>query len=90
MKHVRMLGGVNYERITAGGLQITHGPNRERPETLAVNAVVLCAGQDPERALSGRLTALGILHHVIGGADVAVELDAKRAINQAAHLAARL
>ena len=90
MKHVKMLGGVNYERITAGGLQITHGANRERPETLAVDAVVLCAGQTPERALSGRLTALGISHHVIGGADVAAELDAKRAINQAAHLAARL
>ena len=90
MKGVRMLGGVNYERITAEGLHITHGPNRERPELLAVDAVVLCAGQDPERSLSGRLTALGIPHHVIGGADVAAELDAKRAIDQGARLAARL
>ncbi len=90
MKGVKMIGGVNYERITADGLMISHGPNHERPETLAVDAVVLCAGQEPDRALSGRLTALGIPHHLIGGADVAAELDAKRAINQAAHLAARL
>jgi 2,4-dienoyl-CoA reductase (NADPH2) len=90
MKHVKMIGGVNYERITAQGLHITHGPDRERPELLAVDAVVLCAGQDPERHLSGRLTALGIPHHVIGGADVAAELDAKRAIDQGARLAARL
>ncbi|WP_309668469.1 NADPH-dependent 2,4-dienoyl-CoA reductase [Tabrizicola sp.] len=90
MKQVKMIGGVNYERITADGLMISHGPNRERPETLAVDAVVLCAGQEPERALAGRLTALGIPHHMIGGADVATELDAKRAIDQGARLAARL
>ena len=90
MKRVKMIGGVNYERITRDGLMISFGPNRERPETLAVDAVVLCAGQEPERALSARLTALGIPHHLIGGADLAAELDAKRAINQAAHLAARL
>ncbi len=90
MKQVKMIGGVNYERIAAEGLHISHGPNRERPELLAVDAVVLCAGQEPERNLSGRLTSLGIPHHVIGGADVAAELDAKRAINQGARLAARL
>ncbi|NJS40529.1 MAG: NADPH-dependent 2,4-dienoyl-CoA reductase [Rhodobacteraceae bacterium] len=90
MKGVRMIGGVNYERITAEGLQISHGPNRERPELLAVDAVVLCAGQEPERGLSAELTRAGIPHHLIGGADVAAELDAKRAIDQAARLAARL
>ena len=90
MKGVRMLGGVNYERITAEGLLISHGPNRERPELLAVDAVVLCAGQEPERGLSAKLTLAGIPHHLIGGADVAAELDAKRAIDQAARLAARL
>lgn len=90
MKRVKMRGGVNYERITAEGLWITHGPNREGPELLAVDAVVLCAGQEPERALSAQLTEAGISHHLIGGADVAAELDAKRAIDQAARLAARL
>jgi 2,4-dienoyl-CoA reductase (NADPH2) len=90
MKGARMIGGVNYERITAEGLQISHGPNRERPELLAVDAVVLCAGQEPERGLSAELTRAGIPHHLIGGADVAAELDAKRAIDQAARLAARL
>jgi 2,4-dienoyl-CoA reductase (NADPH2) len=90
MKRVKMQGGVNYERITSEGLMISHGPNREQPELLAVDAVVLCAGQEPERGLSAELDRLGIPHHRIGGADVAAELDAKRAINQAARLAARL
>jgi 2,4-dienoyl-CoA reductase (NADPH2) len=90
MKRVRMQGGVNYDRITPEGLWISHGPNRETPELLAVDAVVLCAGQVPERALSAELERRGIPHHLIGGADVAAELDAKRAIDQAARLAARL
>ncbi|HLQ19188.1 MAG TPA: NADPH-dependent 2,4-dienoyl-CoA reductase [Tabrizicola sp.] len=90
MKLVKMQGGVNYERITPDGLLISHGPNREQPELLAVDAVVLCAGQEPERALSAELDRHGIPHHLIGGADVAAELDAKRAIDQAARLAARL
>jgi 2,4-dienoyl-CoA reductase (NADPH2) len=90
MKRVKMQGGVNYERITPDGLVISHGPNREGPELLAVDAVVLCAGQEPERGLSAELERRGIPHHLIGGADVASELDAKRAIDQAARLAARL
>jgi 2,4-dienoyl-CoA reductase (NADPH2) len=69
---------------------ISHGPNRERRELLAVDAVVLCAGQEPERGLSAKLTQGGIPHHLIGGADVATELDAKRAMDQAARLAASL
>ncbi len=89
-KGVQMIGGVNYERIDEKGLHISHGPARERAETLAVDTVVLCAGQDPARGLSERLTAAGIAYHLIGGADVAVELDAKRAIDQATRLAARL
>jgi 2,4-dienoyl-CoA reductase (NADPH2) len=88
MKQVKMVGGVTYERITAEGLWISHGPNREGPELLAVDAVVLCAGQEPERGLSAELERRGIPHHRIGGADVAAELDAKRAIDQAARLAA--
>jgi len=51
---------------------------------------VLCAGQVSERSLADALTAAGIAHHVIGGAEVATELDAKRAIDQAARLAAQL
>jgi 2,4-dienoyl-CoA reductase (NADPH2) len=90
MKGVRMVGGVNYERITPEGLMISHGPNREQPELLVVDAVVLCAGQVPERGLSAELDRRGIPHHVIGGADIAAELDAKRAIDQGARLAARL
>ncbi len=89
-KGVQMIGGVNYEGIDEKGLHITHGPNRERAEVLAVDTVVLCAGQDPNRALSEGLTTVGISHHLIGGADVAAELDAKRAIDQATRLAARL
>jgi 2,4-dienoyl-CoA reductase (NADPH2) len=89
-KGVTMLGGVNYEAITREGLQISHGADRKEPELLAVDAVVLCAGQDPARGLSDRLTAAGIPHHLIGGADVAAELDAKRAIDQAVRLAATL
>jgi len=90
MKGVRMLGGITYERITPEGLWISHGANRERPELLAVDAIVLCAGQEPDRGLSTELTRRGIAHHLIGGADVAAELDAKRAIDQAARLAAQL
>ena len=69
---------------------LSQGPGRENAGLLAVDTVVLCAGQVPERTLADALTAMGIAHHVIGGADVASELDAKRAIDQGARLAARL
>jgi 2,4-dienoyl-CoA reductase (NADPH2) len=82
-----MLGGVSYERITDEGLWITRDGQRQ---LLAVDDVVLCAGQLPARGLYDRLVAAGITAHVIGGADVAAELDAKRAIDQGARLAARL
>jgi len=86
-KGVRMLGGVSYDRITDEGLWITRDG---AAQLLAVDDVVLCAGQLPERGLYDRLIAAGIMAHVIGGADVAAELDAKRAIDQGARLAARL
>ncbi|MGL5009282.1 MAG: FAD-dependent oxidoreductase, partial [Paracoccaceae bacterium] len=89
-KQVRMRGGVNYEAITEAGIMLSEGPARENPVLLEVDTVVLCAGQVPERALADQLAAAGIAHHVIGGADVAAELDAKRAIDQGARLAARL
>jgi 2,4-dienoyl-CoA reductase (NADPH2) len=88
MKGVRMQGGVSYDRITPEGLWLSR-PGIA-PELLAVDAVVLCAGQEPDRRLSDALTARDIPHHRIGGADVAAELDAKRAIDQAARLAAQL
>jgi len=90
MKDVRMVGGVNYERIDADGLHVSFGEARETPTLIAADTVVLCAGQVPERSLADKLAAAGIACHVIGGADVAAELDAKRAIDQGSRLAAAL
>ncbi len=88
MKGVDMIGGVNYEKITPEGLHISTGEARENPRLLEVDTVILCAGQLPERSLADALIALGKTPHVIGGADVAAELDAKRAISQGSKLAA--
>ncbi len=90
MKKVAMRAGINYERIGPEGVLISHGEGRERPEWVAADTVVICAGQEPNRGLADRLEAAGLRPHVIGGADVAAELDAKRAIDQGSRLAARL
>ncbi|MEN8895947.1 MAG: NADPH-dependent 2,4-dienoyl-CoA reductase, partial [Yoonia sp.] len=90
MKNVKMIGGVNYERIDADGLHVSYGEARENPTLIAVDTIVLCAGQLPERSLADALIAAGRTPHVIGGADVAAELDAKRAIDQGTRLAATL
>jgi len=90
MKNVKMIGGVNYERIDAEGLHVSYGEARENPTLIAVETVVMCAGQVPERALADALIAAGRTCHVIGGADVAAELDAKRAIDQGTRLAATI
>jgi 2,4-dienoyl-CoA reductase (NADPH2) len=90
MKNVKMIGGVNYERVEEGGLFVSYGEARENPELLEVDTIVLCAGQLPDRSLADALDAKGIACHVIGGAEVAAELDAKRAINQGTRLAASL
>ncbi|MDX8346545.1 NADPH-dependent 2,4-dienoyl-CoA reductase [Cognatiyoonia sp. IB215446] len=90
MKNVEMVGGVNYERIDVDGLHISHGEARENPKVIAADTIVLCAGQVPERSLADDLIAAGRNVHVIGGADVAAELDAKRAIDQGTRLAATL
>ena len=90
MKGVNMIGNVNYERIADEGLLISFGEKREDPTWLDVDHVVLCAGQEPLRELQQPLQAAGIPVHVIGGADVAAELDAKRAIDQGSRLAATL
>ncbi len=90
MKNVKMIGGVNYERIDADGLHVSYGEARENPTLIAVDTIVLCAGQVSERSLADALIAAGRTCHVIGGADVASELDAKRAIDQGTRLAATL
>ncbi|WP_103332746.1 NADPH-dependent 2,4-dienoyl-CoA reductase [Pseudotabrizicola formosa] len=86
-KGVKMLGGVTYRSITEAGLLIERDGVEE---LLPVDDVILCAGQVPERGLADALMANGITPYIIGGADVAAELDAKRAIDQGARLAARL
>ncbi|SHG90007.1 NADPH-dependent 2,4-dienoyl-CoA reductase [Cognatishimia maritima] len=89
-KNVRMIGGVNYEKIDDAGLHISFGAAREQSEILNVDHIVICAGQEPDRSLCDDLEAQGIPFHLIGGADVAAELDAKRAIDQGVRLAASL
>ncbi|BCN49815.1 NADPH-dependent 2,4-dienoyl-CoA reductase [Prescottella equi] len=89
-KGVQELSGVNYERIDDAGLHITFGDKHENPRTLEVDTVVVCAGQESVRDLVDELTVAGVTTHVIGGADVAAELDAKRAIEQGTRLAARI
>jgi 2,4-dienoyl-CoA reductase (NADPH2) len=82
---VHMLGGVEYQRIDDAGLHITV---QGQPQLLAVDTVIVCAGQTPERSLQAALQALGVSTHLVGGAHEAAELDAKRAIDQASRLAA--
>ena len=82
-KGVTMLGGMTYKRITAEGLVVERDGVEQ---TLPADTIVLCTGQDPLRDLADALPNA----HVIGGADVAAELDAKRAIDQGARLAAAL
>jgi 2,4-dienoyl-CoA reductase (NADPH2) len=89
-KRVHQLSGVNYERITEDGLHISFGPDHQRPQLLAVDNVVVCAGQEPVRDLEIQLRSNGIGPHIIGGAAGAAELDAKRAIKQGTELASRL
>ncbi|MEJ6404185.1 NADPH-dependent 2,4-dienoyl-CoA reductase [Yoonia sp. 2307UL14-13] len=90
MKNVQMIGGVNYEKIDAEGLHVSKGEAREDPKVIPVDTIILCAGQVSERSLADDLIAAGRNVHVIGGADVAAELDAKRAIDQGTRLAATL
>ncbi|WP_103354955.1 NADPH-dependent 2,4-dienoyl-CoA reductase [Amycolatopsis sp. CA-128772] len=86
-KKVEQLTGVTYERIDDDGLHITVDGT---PRLLEVDTIVVCAGQEPVRDLAGELRATGLPVHLIGGADVAAELDAKRAIDQGTRLAAAL
>ena len=87
---VRFRAGVGYEAITPEGLRIAPGPDGANSELIEVDTVVLCAGQERNRGLADVLEAQGVAVHVIGGADVAAELDAKRAIDEGSRLAAQL
>ncbi|WP_371552187.1 NADPH-dependent 2,4-dienoyl-CoA reductase [Streptomyces sp. NBC_00554] len=89
LKHrgVTMVAGVQYDRIDDAGLHVTV---EGRSQVLDVDTIVLCTGQDPRRDLYEELLAAGGSVHLIGGADVAAELDAKRAIKQGTELAAAL
>ncbi|MDG5499429.1 NADPH-dependent 2,4-dienoyl-CoA reductase [Marinobacter sp. BGYM27] len=95
LKHrdVEMFGGCSYDRIDDEGLHITvtskDGESKEK-RVLAVDHVVLCAGQESFRELHDQLAQAGIQSHLIGGADLAEELDAKRAIRQGTEVAAAL
>ncbi|MYW34553.1 NADPH-dependent 2,4-dienoyl-CoA reductase [Streptomyces sp. SID2119] len=84
---VEMIAGASYDLIDGEGLHLTVDGERR---VLAVDTVVLCAGQEPRRELYEELRAAGGPVHLIGGADVAAELDAKRAIRQGTELAAAL
>jgi 2,4-dienoyl-CoA reductase (NADPH2) len=87
-KHVQMISAVDYLGVDDKGLHIRVADGE--PQVLAVDTVIVCAGQDPLRELQAELEAAGRKVHLIGGADVAAELDAKRAINQGSRLAAEV
>jgi len=87
-KQVQMLNSVEYLRIDDAGLHVRIGEGEEK--LLPVDNIVICAGQDPLRELYDGLVDAGQSVHLIGGADVAAELDAKRAIDQGSRLAAAL
>ena len=82
-----MIAGVSYQRIDDAGL---HMQVNGEPRLLAVDNVVICAGQESNRGLYAELQAVGVPVHVIGGARLATELDAKRAIDEGVRLAAQL
>ncbi|MEO7052414.1 MAG: NADPH-dependent 2,4-dienoyl-CoA reductase [Rhodanobacter sp.] len=86
-KRVTMLGNVRYDRFDELGLHVTVDG---KAQVLPVDNVVVCAGQEPNRQLADELIAAGLTVHVIGGADVAAELDAKRAIDQGTRLASTI
>jgi 2,4-dienoyl-CoA reductase (NADPH2) len=86
-KNVQFINEVQYTKIDDEGL---HYSQNDEQKILEVDTIIICAGQLPFKELLEPLQAKGIKVHVIGGADVAAELDAKRAINQACRLAAEI
>ena len=89
-KNVKMFAGVNYEQITTDGLLISFGEEKKDLQNLKVDSIIICAGQISEISLVEKLNINKINHHIIGGAKVANELDAKSAIDQGCRLAAKL
>ncbi|TBV16721.1 NADPH-dependent 2,4-dienoyl-CoA reductase [Stutzerimonas kirkiae] len=87
-RRVRMISAVEYLKIDDEGLHVRIAEGE--PQCLPVDSIIVCAGQEPLRELQEELLGAGLAVHVIGGADVAAELDAKRAIDQGARLAASL
>ncbi|TBV03999.1 NADPH-dependent 2,4-dienoyl-CoA reductase, partial [Stutzerimonas kirkiae] len=87
-RRVRMISAVEYLKIDDEGLHVRIAEGE--PQCLPVDSIIVCAGQEPLRELQEGLLGAGLAVHVIGGADVAAELDAKRAIDQGARLAASL
>nr|WP_010133246.1 NADPH-dependent 2,4-dienoyl-CoA reductase [Microbulbifer agarilyticus] len=89
LKHrqVKNLSGVAYKKIDDQGLHIRLG---DEQQILDVDNIIICAGQEPLRTLHDALQAKGQISHLIGGAYEAVELDAKRAIDQGSRLAAEI
>ncbi|MCL4682824.1 MAG: NADPH-dependent 2,4-dienoyl-CoA reductase [Rhodocyclaceae bacterium] len=86
-RNVKMLAGVSYEKIDDAGLHLRLG---DESQVLDVDTIVMCAGQEPRRELLDDLKKAGVAVSLIGGADVAAELDAKRAIDQGTRAAAAL
>ncbi|CEE90812.1 2,4-dienoyl-CoA reductase, NADH and FMN-linked [Xenorhabdus nematophila str. Anatoliense] len=87
MRGVTMLNSVQYVKIDDQGLHIRRG---DEQQCLEVDHVIICAGQEPLKALYQPLQAMGKNVHIIGGADVAAELDARRAIDQGTRLALKV
>ena len=87
MGGVEAWGGIEYVSVDDEGLHIR---KEGKDLLLPVDNVIVCAGQEPNRTLHRQLTEAGLKTHLIGGADVAAELDAKRAIAQGAELAAAI
>ena len=87
---VTMLGGVRYDRIDDDGLHVSLGRDHDEQRVLPVDHVVICAGQESVSGLYEELQATGVAAHLIGGAEQAREVDAKRAIEQGVRVAAAL
>jgi 2,4-dienoyl-CoA reductase (NADPH2) len=86
-RNVTMINAVTYSKIDDEGLHITR---KGQPQIIEVDTIIICAGQESNRGLKEGLESAGISVHLIGGAELAVELDAKRAIDQGARLAAAI
>jgi 2,4-dienoyl-CoA reductase (NADPH2) len=89
-KQVEMVKGARYDKIDDDGLHISFGKDHAESRLIEADTIVLCAGQESVRGLYDELIEAGVEAHIIGGADLAVEVDAKRAIRQGTELAARI